>query len=130
MLGLLWAELHLAEHVEHDAGVECAAAGPHRKPVESRKPHRRRDAPSIFECAEACPASEMSYDDPPLVELRRIGGQHRSNVRVGKTVESVTAHPPIGHFARKCEQLRQFRLMPMECGVEASNLREVRRLPL
>ena len=43
-------------------------------------------------------------------------------------METVAAHPLIGHFARKCEQLRHFGLMPMECGVEAGNLRQVRRL--
>ena len=83
----------------------------------------------MLECAEAGTASEMGYDDPPPVELRRVGRKRRSNVRVRKAVESVAAHPLVGHFARKCEQLRQFGLMPMECGVEASNLREVRCLP-
>ena len=44
-------------------------------------------------------------------------------------MEIVAAHPFLGHFAGKREQLRYIRLMPMERGIEAGNLRQVWRLP-
>ena len=59
----------------------------------------------------------------PLVELR----QHRGDVLVREAVEAVAAHARVGQLLRQREHLRERRIGAVHRGVEAGDLRQLRR---
>ena len=117
----------LVHQVQDDAGVDRPAARPHRQAVDRGEAHRARDAAAGFERAHAGAVAEVQHHGlaarRALVEPR----QHRGDVLVGEAVEAVAAHARIGELLRQREHLRERRVRPVDRGVEARDLRQLRR---
>jgi hypothetical protein len=125
MLDLGWLHPQLTHQVERHSRVECTTAGGHRQTIQRRQTHGCSDALSWTKGAETCAAPEMC-DDRASGGGRRIDrGQDGRDMLIGQAMIAVAIHAALGNFARKGEQLRQTRLVPMEGRIKTGNLRQV-----
>lgn len=55
--------------VKDHSGIECAASCSHREAIESSEAHRRIDATSCMQSAQAGSIAEMSDDDAAVCDI-------------------------------------------------------------
>ena len=116
----------LTQEVKDHPGIERAATRAHREAVERGEAHRGVDALAVAHRAKAGPGAKMGGDDPPPRDGRGALSQGRRDVIVGKAVEPVPLDPGVVQLAGQGEALRDRRLVMMESGIEARDLRERR----
>src|SRR5208282_3802801 len=118
--------LELVEQVEDHARVQAAAPCTHWQAVDRGEAHRARDAAAVRYCAHAGTVAKMQHDNPAGGGFLVVGGQSLGDVLVGEPVESVASYAAVGDRPRECKCLCLLGLGTVECGVEASNLRQLR----
>ena len=116
----------LLDQVQHHTGIELAAAGAHRQPVERGEPHRRCDRDPASHRASRAAIAEMRYDHPAVGDLGRALRQHRGDVFVGKAVKAVAPYPLLVERVGQRKGLLDLRRGAVEGGVEARHLRQIR----
>ena len=116
----------LGHQIEHDAGVYLPRPRPHRQAIERGEAHRALDAPAFEERAHGRATTQMRDDDPALRDIRRDLPQAIGNVLVRQPVEPIPAHALLVEACWNRIMIGQRAVATMECGVEASNLRQFR----
>src|SRR5947209_7078614 len=75
--------------MQHYAGIELAATGPHWQPIERGKPHRRCDRNPVPQRASRAAVTEMCHDYPATSDFGRTFRQNRGDVFIRKAVKAV-----------------------------------------
>jgi hypothetical protein len=116
----------LVHQVKDDAGIEIAAARPHRQPVHRGEAHGAGHAAAIHHRAHAAAVSKVRNHGAPRAGLGIELRQHGGDVLVRQAMEAIAPHAKIGDRGRQGESLRRLGLHAMECGVETGDLRQLR----
>src|SRR5208282_3671479 len=117
--------LEFVEKVEDHARVQAAAPCAHWQAVDRGEAHRARDAAAIRYRTHAGTVAKMQHDNPAGGGILVVGRQGLGDVLVGQPVESVASYAAVGNRSRECKCLCHLWLGTVECGVEASDLRQL-----
>src|SRR5260370_30107060 len=110
------------EEIEEDAGVEVAAARDHHEAAGRRESHGGVERPAVAYRRHARAVAKVGDDDAR--GCRAAEGLH--DVFERDTVKAEAANSLVPQRARQREALGHFGHLPMESGVEARHLRQVR----
>src|SRR5436305_1008064 len=111
--------------MQHDAGIDAAAARAHDKPVEGGETHRRVDAAPALHCAQAGAVAEVRGNHTPARERRIDLAQTPCDIFIRKTMKAVAADTLIVEEAGDGEPGGDHRLVMVEGRVEADDLRKI-----
>lgn len=120
------AEAFGFHQVQHDPGVEIAAARSHHQSIDGRKPQCGTQALASDHRRHAGTVAEMRNNDAPL-GAGGVLGQRTGDVFVGKPMKTVALDAFGSDPAWQAEHLGDGWLAAMEGGIEAGDLRHFRQ---
>ncbi len=121
----LRVEVLFGDPVQHQAGVDGAAAGGHDQAVECGEPHGRAHAAQTPQTAQAGAASQMRHDDGALRALAQQRRQFVGDGVVRQAMKSVAFEAFVVPVARDGVAAGEIGLRGVKRGVEAGDLRHI-----
>jgi hypothetical protein len=110
--------------MQHDAGIELAAACAHRQAVERGEPHRRCDRNPVPHCASRAAIAQMRHDNAAIGDFGRVLRQYRCDVFVRQAVEAVASYAFLVKRVGERKGLLDVWRSAVKSSVEARHLRQ------
>src|SRR5690606_25810467 len=124
---LLNTSLTASKEFEHDGWIEIARTRSHYEPLARRIAHACLDGPAKFNGSDAGPITEMTGDEPQLVEVRakRVGGPLR-DIGMRNPMKAVAAKAVLqSKIARDGVRSRPPRERRVKRRIKDRNLRKI-----